>query len=107
MSVPSRMESGWFALVYVCECLFVCVSVCLFVCLFFCLSVCVCACMPVCISVHSYSASSHLVSVLIATRDNREIIQSRGQFCVCVCVHVCVVMDDCQSHFYVYICTCL
>ena len=52
--------------------------------------VCVCACMPVCISVHSCSAGSHLVRVLIATRDNREIIQSRGQFCVCVCVHVCV-----------------
>ena len=36
MSVPSRMESGWFALVYVCVRLFVCVSefVCLFVCLF-------------------------------------------------------------------------
>ena len=66
----------------------------LFVCLFVCLCecVCVCACMPVCISVHSCSSGSHLVSVLIATRDNREIIilQSRGQFCVCVCVHVCV-----------------
>ena len=61
MSVPSRMESGWFALVYVCVCVFVCVSV------------CVCACMPACISVHSCSAVSHLVSVLIATRDNREI----------------------------------
>ena len=35
MSVPSRMESGWFALVYV---LFVCVSV--FVHLFVCLFVC-------------------------------------------------------------------
>ena len=34
---------------------------------------CVCACMPACISVHSCSAGSHLVSVLIATRDNREI----------------------------------
>ena len=61
MGVPSRMESGWFALVYVCVCLFVCVSG------------CVCACMPVCISVHPCSAGSHLVSVLIATRDNREI----------------------------------
>ena len=75
MSVPSRMQSGWFALVYVC--VFVCASVrvCLFVCLFVCLCecACVCACMPVCISVHSCSAGSHLVSVLIATRDNREI----------------------------------
>ena len=90
--------------VFLCEC--ACLFVFLFAC-FFCLSVCVCACMPVCISVHSCSAGSHLVSVLIATRDNREIIQSRGQFCVCVCVCacVCVVMDDCQSHFYVYICT--
>ena len=61
MSLPSRMESGWFALVYVCVCVFVCVSG------------CVCACMPVCIIVHSCSAGSHLVSVLIATRDNREI----------------------------------
>ena len=71
-----------------CVCLFVCVSV--FVCLFFCVCLCVCACMPVCISVHSCSAGSHLVSVLIATRDNREIIilQSRGQFCVCMCVYV-------------------
>ena len=43
------------------------------VCLFFCVSGFVCACMPVCISVHSCSAGSHLVSVLIATRDNREI----------------------------------
>ena len=43
------------------------------VCLFVCVSGCVCACMPVCISVHSCSAGSHLVSVLIATRDNREI----------------------------------
>ena len=92
VSVPSRMESGWFALVYVC--VFVCVSVfiCLFVNLFVCVSVCVCACMPVCISVHSCSPGSHLVSVLIATRDNREIriLQSRGQFCVCVCACVCV-----------------
>ena len=61
MGVPSRMESGWFSLVYVCVCLFVCVSG------------CVCACMPVCISVHSCSVGSHLVSVLIATRDSREI----------------------------------
>ena len=43
--------------------LHLCMCVCLFV----------CACMPVCISVHSCSAGSHLVSVLIATRDNREI----------------------------------
>ena len=71
MSVLSRIESGWFALVYVCVCLFV--RLCVFVCLFVCVSVCVCACMPVCISVHSCSASSHLVSVLIAIRDNREI----------------------------------
>ena len=46
---------------------------CMCVCLFVCVSGCVCACMPVCISVHSCSAGSHLVSVLIATRDNREI----------------------------------
>ena len=46
---------------------------CMCVCLFVCVSGCVYACMPVCISVHSYSAGSHLVSVLIATRDNREI----------------------------------
>ena len=49
----------------VCTC--VCVCVCLFVC------VRVCTCMPVCICVHSYGAGSHLVSALIATRDNREI----------------------------------
>ena len=92
MSVPSRMESGWFALVYVCVFFCLCECVCLFVCVFVCVSVCVCACMPVCISVHSCSAGSHLVSMLIATRDNREIriLQSRGQFCVCVGVHVCV-----------------
>ena len=54
-----------------CVCLFECV--CLFVCLFVCVSMCVCACMPVSISVHSCSAGSHLVSVLIATRDNRGI----------------------------------
>ena len=55
--------------------MYVCVFVCLFecVCLFFCVSVCVCACMSACISVHSCSAGSHLVSVLIAARDNREI----------------------------------
>ena len=35
MSVPSRMESGWFALVYVC--VFVCLSVFECVCLFVCL----------------------------------------------------------------------
>ena len=46
---------------------------CMCVCVFVCVSGCVCACMPVCISVHSCSAGSHLVSVLIATRDNREI----------------------------------
>ena len=46
---------------------------CMCVCLFVCVSGCVYACMPVCISVHSCSAGSHLVSVLIATRDNREI----------------------------------
>ena len=66
MSVASRMESGWLALVYVC------VFVCLFVCLCECVCLCMHACMPVCISVHSCSAGSHLVSVLIATRDNRE-----------------------------------
>ena len=57
-----------------------------------CVCVCVCACMPVCISVNSCSAGSHLVSVLIATRDNREIriLQSGRQFCVCVCACVCV-----------------
>ena len=54
-----------------CVCLFE--SVCLFVCLFVCVSMCVCACMPVCISVHSCSTGSHLVSGLIAARDNREI----------------------------------
>ena len=59
MSVPSRMESGWFALVYVC--VFVCLCEC----------VCVCACMSVCISVHSCSAGSHLVSVLIATMSGK------------------------------------
>ena len=72
MSVPSRMQSGWFALVYVCVCLFVCASVCvcLFICLFvyLCECACVCACMPVFISVHSFSAGSHLVSVLIANK---------------------------------------
>ena len=55
MGVPSRMESGWFALVYVC--VFVCLC-----------DWCVYACMPVCISVHSCSAGSHLVSVLIANK---------------------------------------
>ena len=60
MGVPSRMESGG---LHLCMC----------VCLVVCVSGCVCACMPVCISVHSCSAGSHLVSVLIATRDNREI----------------------------------
>ena len=34
MSVPSRMESGWFALEYVC--VFVCLCECLFVFLFAC-----------------------------------------------------------------------
>ena len=91
MSLPSRMESEWFSLVYVCVFVCLCECACLFVCLLvFCLSVRVCACMPVCISVHSCNAGSHLVSVLIATRDNREIIQSRGQFCVCMCVCTCV-----------------
>ena len=67
-----------------------CLFVCLFLCLFVCVSVCVCACMPVCISVHSCSAGSHLVSVLIATKDNREIriLQSRGSVYVCACVWV-------------------
>ena len=37
MSVPSRMESGWFALVYVCECLFVCLLVFLFECVCLCM----------------------------------------------------------------------
>ena len=46
---------------------------CMCVCLFVCVTGCVYACMPVCISVHSCSSGSHLVSVLIATRDNREI----------------------------------
>ena len=43
MSVPSRMESGWFALVYVCVFFCLCECAYLFVCLlvFFCLSVCV------------------------------------------------------------------
>ena len=69
MGVPSRMESvgGLHLCMRVCVCLFVYLFVCVSVC------VCVCACMPVCISVHSCSAGSHLVSVLIATRDNREI----------------------------------
>ena len=77
------------------------------------MSVCVCACMPACISVHSCSAGSHLVSVLIATRvlettgklDNN-FTKQRPVLCMCVCM--CVgMMDDCQRHFYVYICTCL
>ena len=56
MSVPSRMESGWFAHVYVC--------------VFVCLCEWVCLCMHACvhISVHSCTAGSHLVSVLIANK---------------------------------------
>ena len=78
-----------------CMCVFVCLCEC--VCLFVCVSVYVCACMPVCINVHSCSAGSHLVSVLIATRGNREIriLQSRGQFCMCVCMCVCVCVCVC------------
>ena len=71
MSVPGRMESAGGLHLCMCVCVCVCVFVCLFVCL--CECVCVCTCMPVCISVHSCSAGSHLVSVLIATRDNRKI----------------------------------
>ena len=55
-----------------CRCVFF-FGVSVLVCSFVCVCVRVCACMPVCISVHSCSAGSHLVSVLIATRDNREI----------------------------------
>ena len=64
MSVPSRME--W----VVCTC--VCVHVCLFVRL--CVFVCLFACLCECVFVHAcLCAGPHLVSVLIATRDNREI----------------------------------
>ena len=45
VSVASIMESGWFALVYVC--VFVCLCEC--VCLFVCLCECVCLCMHACL----------------------------------------------------------
>ena len=49
MSLPSRMESEWFSLVYVCVFVFLCECACLFVCLLVFLFECACLCMHACV----------------------------------------------------------